>query len=142
MARGSFLAPLFAMNLAPAVDCNDPAFDPIQYEHALERAADDLRRIVVSLVDRYLSDGLAHAMSWSVLLEIEEQAFSDLAFQSPNDRAVIDTLPRIGAQTMPSINLRGLIDWNHADPSLPIVYRCVRERLMAARASEANDAVA
>ncbi|MBN3776637.1 DUF2471 family protein [Burkholderia sp. Ac-20345] len=126
------------MNLAPTVECDDPDFDPVRHEHALERAVDDLRRIVTSLAERYLSADLAHALSWAVLLEIEEQAFSDLAFQSRNDLAIIDALPRIGPQSMPGLDLSGLIDWHRAAPSLPIVYRCVREFLLAASASEAS----
>ncbi|MDN7683001.1 DUF2471 family protein [Burkholderia cenocepacia] len=124
------------MNLAPTVDCHDPEFDPIRYGYALELATDDLRRTATSLAARYIGAGLAHALSWPLLLEIEEQAFSDLAFQSRNDPAIVDALPRIGPVTLPGVDFSGLIDWSRTDPSLPIVYRCVRDLLMVALTSE------
>ncbi|WP_407973066.1 DUF2471 family protein (plasmid) [Burkholderia pyrrocinia] len=127
------------MNLAPTANCHDPDFDPVRYEHALELATDDLRRIVTLLVERYLSTSLAHGLSWPVLVEIEEQAFSDLAFQSRNDATIIDALPRIGSATMLGVDLTGLIDWSQSDPSLPIVYRCAREALFAAPASQLGE---
>jgi hypothetical protein len=55
-----------------------------------------------------------------------------LAFQSRNDPAIIDALPRIGPATLPGVDFSGLIDWGRSDPSLPIVYQCVRELLMGA----------
>ena len=106
-----------------------PQPDPVRFEHALARATEDLRRIATSLADRHLKAGLVHAWSWPVLLEIEEQAFSDLAFQSRNEVAVVDALARIGPATLPGVDLSGLIDWTLADSSLPIVYLSVRERL-------------
>ncbi|HDR8982692.1 DUF2471 family protein [Burkholderia vietnamiensis] len=118
------------MNLASISDHPDSELDPVQYQHALELATDDLRRVAMLLAERYINAGLAHALSWPLLLEIEEQAFSDLAFQSRNDPATVEALPRIGPATMPGVNFSGLIDWSHSDPSLPIVYRCVRELLV------------
>ncbi|MGU7775700.1 DUF2471 family protein [Burkholderia sp. MR1-5-21] len=114
------------MNLRPTVDRRDPDFDPVLYEHALEHATDDLWRITASLANRYFNAGLAHALSWAVLLEIEEQAFSDLGFQSRNEPAVIGGLPRISAATLPGVDLYGPIDWRIEGPSLPTVYLCVR----------------
>ncbi|WP_321882679.1 DUF2471 family protein [Burkholderia cepacia] len=127
------------MNLAPTVDCHDPEFDPIRYGYALELATEDLRRTATSLAARYISAGLAHALSWPLLLEIEEQAFSDLAFQSRNDPSIVDTIPRIGPATMPGVDFSGLIDWSQSDPSLPIVYQCVRELLMGAPTIERSE---
>ncbi|MGS0897248.1 DUF2471 family protein [Burkholderia stagnalis] len=127
------------MNHAPTVDCHDPEFDPIRYEFALELATEDLRRTATSLAARYISAGLAHALGWPLLLEIEEQAFSDLAFQSRNDPAIVDALPRIGPATLPGVDFRGLIDWSQSDPSLPIVYQCVRELLMGAPTFERSE---
>ncbi|WP_175948552.1 DUF2471 family protein [Burkholderia pyrrocinia] len=109
-----------------------PQPDPARFEHALARATEDLRRIATSLAERYPKTGLAHAWSWPILLEIEEQAFSDLAFQSRNEVAVVDALARISPATLPGVDLSGLIDWTFADASLPIVYLSVRERLSAA----------
>ncbi|KVS70087.1 DUF2471 family protein [Burkholderia cepacia] len=130
------------MNLAPTVDCLDPEFDPIRYGYALELAKEDLRRIATSLAARYISAGHAHALSWPLLLEIEEQAFSDLAFQSRNDPTIVDALPRIGPATLPGVNFSGLIDWSQSDPSLPIVYLCVRELLMGALTFERSEKAA
>ncbi|WP_420482659.1 DUF2471 family protein [Burkholderia cepacia] len=130
------------MNHAPTVDCHDPEFDPIRYGYALELATEDLRRTATSLAARYISTGLAHALSWPLLLEIEEQAFSDLAFQSRNDPAIVDALSRIGPATMPGVNFSGVIDWSQSDPSLPIVYRCIRELLMVARTSKRSEEAA
>ncbi|CAN0640345.1 hypothetical protein BCEP27_190003 [Burkholderia cepacia] len=76
------------------------------------------------------------------MLEIEEQAFSDLAFQSRNDPAIVDALSRIGPATMPGVNFSGVIDWSQSDPSLPIVYRCIRELLMVARTSKRSEEAA
>ncbi|PCE30337.1 DUF2471 family protein [Burkholderia ubonensis] len=120
--------------------------DLVQFEHAVNRATQDLQRIVAALARRYLDvfprAGDPRQLSWRELLEIEEQAFSDLAFQSRNPPVSIDALPRIGPATMPGTDLSGLIDWSQSDPSLPVVYRCVREILFAAPTSEhGTDAV-
>ncbi|WP_321853523.1 DUF2471 family protein [Burkholderia cenocepacia] len=130
------------MNLAPTVDCHDAELDPIRYGYALESATQDLRRIATSLATRYISAGLAHALSWPLLLEIEEQAFSDLAFQSRNDPPIVGALPRIGPATPPGVDFSGLIDWSQSYPSLPIVYQCVRELLMDARKFERREEAA
>ncbi|MEK7898026.1 DUF2471 family protein [Burkholderia contaminans] len=130
------------MNLAPTVDCHDAELDPIRYGYALESATQDLRRIATSLAVRYISAGLAHALSWPLLLEIEEQAFSDLAFQSRNDPAIVGALPRIGPATLPGVDFSGLIDWSQSYPSLPIVYQCVRELLVDAPKSARSEEAA
>lgn len=130
------------MNLAPTVACHDPEYDPIRYGYALELATEDLRRIATSLAARYISAGLTRDLSWPLLLKIEEQAFSDLAFQSRNDPAIVDALPRIGPATLPGVDFSGLIDWSQSDPSLPIVYLCVREHLMGALTFERSDEAA
>lgn len=121
---------LLAMNLAPTSARPDSEVDPVWYAHALTLATEDLRRVVILLTERYVSAGLPHAISWPLLLEIEEQAFSDLAFQSRNDPAIVAALPRIGPATMPGVDFSGVIDWSHTDPSLPMVYRCVRDLLV------------
>ncbi|WP_155740934.1 DUF2471 family protein [Burkholderia diffusa] len=51
-------------------------------------------------------------------------------FQNRNDPPIVAVLPRIGPATMPGVDFSGLIDWSHTDPSLPMVYRCVRELLV------------
>lgn len=126
------LSLLLAMNLVPTSGHPDSEVDPVRYAHALVLATEDLRRVATSLSERYISAGLAHAISWPFLLEIEEQAYSDLAFQSRNDPAIVAALPRIGPATMPGVDFSGLIDWGQSDPLLPIVYQCVRELLMGA----------
>jgi hypothetical protein len=130
------------MECPETVTTPGPQPDPVRFEHALSRATEDLRRVAASLADRYLKAGLAHAWSWAVLLEIEEQAFSDLTFQSRNEAAVVDALPRIGPATLPGVDLSGLIDWPLADASLPIVYLSVRERLSAADRFDRTQAAA
>ncbi|KVV21657.1 hypothetical protein WK80_23275 [Burkholderia multivorans] len=130
------------MNLAPNDCYSDSEPDPVWYAHALERATEDFQRIATLLTERYIAAGLAQALSWPLLLEIEEQAFSDLAFQSRNDPVIVGALPRIGPATMPGVDFSGLIDWSHTDPSLPIVYRCVRELLIVARTSSRSEEAA
>ncbi|VWB20104.1 hypothetical protein BLA24064_00773 [Burkholderia latens] len=76
------------------------------------------------------------------MLEIEEQAFSDLAFQSRNDPAIVGALPRIGPATLPGVDFSGLIDWSQSYPSLPIVYQCVRELLVDAPKFERSEEAA
>ncbi|WP_321896687.1 DUF2471 family protein [Burkholderia cepacia] len=107
----------------------DPEIDPVLFEHALERATEDLRRIVMSITERYFNSGLTLAVTWPALLEIEEEAFSDLGFQSRNEAAVVATLPRIGPTTLPGVDLNGLIDWHLPAGPLPIAYQCVRDHL-------------
>nr|WP_229280626.1 DUF2471 domain-containing protein [Burkholderia pseudomallei] len=36
----------------------------------------------------------------------------------------------MGPATMPGVDFSGVIDWSHTDPSLPMVYRCVRDLLV------------
>ncbi|RKT99764.1 hypothetical protein C7H84_29865 [Burkholderia sp. Nafp2/4-1b] len=119
------------MGLSEADSTTDPKSDPVLFECALARATQDLRRIALSLAERNLKGELVHALTWPVLLEIEEQAFSDLSFQSRNATAVVDALPRIGPKTLPGVDLTGFVDWALATPSLPISYLCVREMLTA-----------
>ncbi|MBR8347747.1 DUF2471 family protein [Burkholderia ambifaria] len=49
-----------------------------------------------------------------------------------NAAAVVDALVRISPATLPSVDFSGLVDWNLAATPLPIVYLCVRERLLTA----------
>ncbi|AKM45402.1 hypothetical protein NL30_36820 [Burkholderia contaminans] len=107
----------------------DPAIDPVLFEHAVARATDDLRRIAMSLAERYLNSGLTLGPTWPVLLEIEEQAFSDLAFLSRNEAMVVAALPRIGPTSLPGVDLSGFIDWRLSAARLPIVYQCIQEHL-------------
>ncbi|AWV05507.1 hypothetical protein DM992_40110 (plasmid) [Burkholderia sp. JP2-270] len=90
----------------------DPEIDPVLFKHALKRATEDLRRIVMSITERYFNSGVAVAVTWPALLEIDEEAFWDLGFQSRNEAAVLAALPRIGPTTLPGIDFNGLIDWH------------------------------
>ncbi|WP_334021810.1 DUF2471 family protein [Burkholderia orbicola] len=120
-----------------------PVSNPTQCASSTRsRATEDLRCIATSLADRHLTAGLTPPWTWPVLLEIEEQAFSDLAFQSRNEAAVVDALPRMSPATFPGVDLSGLIDWTLADASLPILYLSVRERLSAADPSDRAQAAA
>ncbi|WP_333997569.1 DUF2471 family protein [Burkholderia gladioli] len=96
--------------------------DSVLFKHALERAAEDLRRLVMSISEHHFISSLAPSITWPALLEIEEEAFSDLAFQSRNEAAVVAALPRIGPTTLPGIDLNGLIDWRLSARWLPIAY--------------------
>lgn len=109
-----------------------PEIDPALFEYARERATEDLSRIVMWLMERYLNSSLTHASTWPVLLEIEEQAFSDLTFQSGDEAAVTAARPRIGPIPLPGVDMSGFIDWRLSPLPLPIVYRCVRELLWTA----------
>ncbi|WP_323122546.1 DUF2471 family protein [Burkholderia alba] len=107
-------------------------FDPIAYKHALENAAADLRRVTRSLVSRFPSGmPAARLLTWADLLDVEEQAFSDLGFQSRNEQSVIDGLARIRPSFLATGNFARPVDWMHDIPSLPVVYQCVREVLAA-----------
>jgi len=107
----------------------DPEVDPELFDRAFERATEDLRRIVMSIAERFFNTGSTLAATWTALLEIEEEAFSDLGFQSRNDGAVVAALPRIGPTTLPGVDLTGLIDWHLFTGPLPIVYQCIRDHL-------------
>ncbi|UKV71326.1 DUF2471 domain-containing protein (plasmid) [Burkholderia vietnamiensis] len=107
----------------------DTEVDPVLFDHALERATDDFRRVVMSITARYFNSGLTHFVTWPALLEIEEEAFSDLGFQSRNEAAVVAALPRIGPITLPGVDLNALIDWGLSAEPLPVAYRCVRDHL-------------
>lgn len=113
--------------------------DSVLFEHALERATEDLRRIVMSITERHFNSALVPSITWPALLEIEEEAFSDLAFQSRNEAAVVAALPRIGPTTLPGIDLNGLIDWRLSARWLPIAYECVRDHLLTARPAAQRD---
>ncbi|WP_186027440.1 DUF2471 family protein [Burkholderia gladioli] len=113
--------------------------DSVLFKHALERAAEDLRRLVMSISERHFNSGLAPSITWPALLEIEEEAFSDLAFQSRNEAAVVAALPRIGPTTLPGIDLNGLIDWRLSARWLPIAYECVRDHVLTVRLAAQRD---
>jgi Protein of unknown function (DUF2471) len=118
--------------LDPALRENDdPGPDPIQLDRAVQRAAADLQRIVGTLVHYYTGQHrrarpAMRVMSWRALLEIEEQAFSDLGFQSRHDQAIIDGFLRLSDSRLPGPNIDEAVDWRRDDEHLPAVYILVR----------------
>ncbi|TDA49053.1 DUF2471 family protein [Burkholderia pyrrocinia] len=132
----------FPIKLTETIAAFDPEIDSVLFVHALEHATEDLHRIATLLADRYLNAGLTLAWNWHTLLEIDEQALSNLAFQSRNEAVVVATLPRIGSTTLPGVDLCGFTDWRLSVPSLPIVYRCVTELQLAAPPAEQEEDVA
>ncbi|MCR4469815.1 DUF2471 domain-containing protein [Burkholderia sp. SCN-KJ] len=114
---------------------DQPDVDLVQYEHAVQRAAHDLQRIVATLAQRYL-DAFSRAadprlLSWHALLEIEEQAFSDLGFQGRHDPAVIRAFARLSESHLPGGNSDAAVDWGRDDSHLPTVYAIVRTMVQA-----------
>ncbi|KVV25446.1 hypothetical protein WK79_10940 [Burkholderia ubonensis] len=106
------------------------ALERDELEHAKQRALLDLRRIVRDVADRYLKPlPTVHArcaMSWRALGEIEEQAFSDLGFQSRHDPSVIDAFMRLKGGQIAGPNIDEPVDWQLSGPYLPAVYSTVR----------------
>ncbi|WP_186138391.1 DUF2471 family protein [Burkholderia gladioli] len=113
--------------------------DSVRFKHALDRATEELRRIVMSITERHFNSGLAPSITWPALLEVEEEAFSDLAFQSRNEAAVVAALPRIGPTTLPGTDLNGLIDRRLSAQWLPIAYECVRDYVLTVRPAAQRD---
>jgi hypothetical protein len=109
---------------------DDPNFDSIHFERSAQRAVIDLQRIVGTIAHHYLLPR-AHptvnfTLSWRALLELEEQAFSDLGFQSRHDQAIVAGLLRLSESRLPGSNIDDAVDWRRDDESLPAVYRIVR----------------
>jgi hypothetical protein len=111
---------------------DDPQFDSIQFERSAQRVITDLQRIIDTLAHRCLvSHRRAQSaencvLSWRALLEIEEQAFSDLGFQSRHDKAIVDGLLRLRDSRLPGANVDEAVDWRRDDEQLPAVYVIVR----------------
>ncbi|KWI30982.1 DUF2471 family protein [Burkholderia stagnalis] len=113
-----------------ASDAVPPAFERDQFEHAKQRALLDLQRIAADLIRRHIKmnrdSGGYVAMSWRALLEIEEQAFSDLGFQGRHDPAVVDALVHLSSSQLPGPNIDDAVDWSVSDQVLPAVYLVAR----------------
>ncbi|WP_260436211.1 DUF2471 domain-containing protein [Burkholderia sp. Bp9143] len=103
----------------------------MQYEHAVQRAAHDLQRIVATLAQRFSRAADPRLLSWRALLEIEEQAFSDLGFQGRHDPAVIRAFARLSESRLPGGNPDAAVDWCRDDSHLPTVYAIVRTMVQA-----------
>jgi hypothetical protein len=109
---------------------DDPNFDSVHFERSAQRAVIDLQRIVGTIAHRYLlprtHPTVNFTLSWRALMELEEQAFSDLGFQSRHDQVIVDGLLRLSESGLPGSNIDDAVDWRRDDESLPAVYRIVR----------------
>jgi Protein of unknown function (DUF2471) len=89
-------------------------------------------------IHRRARSGGPRSMSWSALIEIEEQAFFDLGFQSRHDPAIVDAFLRLKDSRLAGPNLDEPADWRRDDEQLPAVYVIVRA-LMEAKAEATHD---
>jgi hypothetical protein len=115
---------------AALLENDDREFDPVQFERSVQRATADLQRIVATLAQRHLIQRPRaqpnSALSWRWLLEMEEQAFSDLGFHARHDRAIIAAFLRLSDSRLPGSNIDEAVDWRRDDEHLPAVYLIVR----------------
>lgn len=122
----------------------DLAADPVVLERAVQRAALDLQRIVVLLAQRYFGlrrGAVGHrvpALTWRLLLDIEEQAFADLGFQGRHPAEVRDGFTRLAESRLAGPDLDAPVDWQRDDDPLPAVYAIVRA-LVRDLATDATD---
>jgi Protein of unknown function (DUF2471) len=70
-------------------------------------------------------------LTWRWLIELEEQAFSDLGFQSRHDKAVIGAFLRLRDSRLFGANVDETVDWRRDDDDLPAVYLILRAFLDA-----------
>ncbi|TCK32033.1 uncharacterized protein DUF2471 [Paraburkholderia sp. BL8N3] len=117
---------------ASLLENDDPEFDPVAFERAAHRAALDLQRIVVLLAQRYLGlrrgarANSAPALTWRMLLDIEEQAFADLGFQGRHPAAIREAFIRLADSRLPGTETNAIADWQRDEDPLPTVYAIVR----------------
>jgi hypothetical protein len=128
---------------AALLENDDRELDPVQFERSVQRATVDLQRILATLAQRHLgkrrrAQPIANpALSWRWLLEIEEQAFSDLGFHARHDKPIIAAFLRLSDSRLPGSNIDAAVDWRRDDEHLPAVYQIVRA-LVEAEAGEAE----
>jgi hypothetical protein len=104
--------------------------DRAQFERAIQRAANDLQRIIDILGQRYLPlRSPPSTLTWRWLIELEEQAFSDLGFQSRHDKAIIGEFLRLRDSRLFGANIDETVDWRRDDNDLPAVYVILRAML-------------
>lgn len=130
---------------ATALDADALDADPVAMQHALQRAALDLQRIIGTLAQRYLGGSrrkknpeAAPSLTWRTLLLIDEQAFGDLGFQSRHDPTVRAAFIRLGDSRLPGEDLDAFVDWQRDDDDLPGVYLIMRGLLEADAAETAT----
>jgi hypothetical protein len=102
-----------AMLDAALLENEDSELDRAQFERAIQRAANDLQRIIGTLVQRYLPrrSSSPSTLTWRWLIELEEQAFSDLGFQSRHDKAIIGAFLRLRDSRLFGANIDETVDW-------------------------------
>ncbi|MBN3808529.1 DUF2471 family protein [Paraburkholderia sp. Ac-20347] len=106
--------------------------DPVALERAAQRAALDLQRIIVLLLQRNVSARRsapwrpAPALTWRTLLDIEEQAFADLGFQGRHPAAVRASFSRLADTRITGGELDAQVDWQRDEEPLPAVYAIAR----------------
>lgn len=106
--------------------------DPVTLERAAQRAALDLQRIVVLLLQRNVSARRsatrrpAPAVTWRTLLDIEEQAFADPGFQGRYPAAVRASFSRLADTRITGGELDAQVDWQRDEELLPAVYAIAR----------------
>jgi Protein of unknown function (DUF2471) len=117
---------------AALLENEDSELDRAQFERAIQRAANDLQRIIGTLVQRYLPRrSQPSTLTWRWLIELEEQAFSDLGFQSRHDNAIIGAFLRLRDSRLFGANIDEMVDWRRDDDDLPAVYLILRAFLDA-----------
>jgi Protein of unknown function (DUF2471) len=98
---------------AALLENEDSELDLAQFDRAIQRAANDLQRIIGTLVQRYLPrrSQQPSTLTWRWLIELEEQAFSDLGFQSRHDKAIIGAFLRLRDSRLFGANIDETVDW-------------------------------
>jgi len=123
---------------AALLEYEETEFDRTQMERAIQRAANDLQRIIGTLAQRHLPRrSPPSALTWRWLIELEEQAFSDLGFQSRHDTGIIDSFLRLRNSRLSGPNIDDAVDWRRDDDDLPAVYLIVRAMMEAKATAEA-----
>jgi hypothetical protein len=107
--------------------------DFVALERAVQRAAEDLQRVVLLVAQPYLrllrQGKLGHwvpAPTWRLLVDIEEQAFADLGFQGRHALTVRSGFARLADSRLTGSDLDAPVDWQHDDDPLPAVYAIMR----------------
>jgi hypothetical protein len=117
---------------AALLENEDSELDRAQFDRAIQRAANDLQRIIDTLAQRYLPRRSSPStLTWRWLIELEEQAFSDLGFQSRHDKAIIGAFLRLRDSRLFGANIDETVDWRRDDDDLPAVYLILRAILDA-----------
>jgi len=110
----------------------DDNTDHIVAQRSVQRAALDLQRIVTLIAQRYFRPGritprhCGLAPTWRLLLDIEEQAFTDLGFQGRHSAAVREGFLRIADNELTGADLDEPVDWQRYGDAMPTVFEILR----------------